>query len=92
MKPDVLWLVLGFSAQALFGARFIVQWFKSERAGMSVMPVSFWYLSLFGSLLLLIYAIHRRDAVFMVGQLAGSLIYMRNLYLIRRQRVAETVG
>ncbi|HEX5132136.1 MAG TPA: lipid-A-disaccharide synthase N-terminal domain-containing protein [Candidatus Krumholzibacteria bacterium] len=86
MKPDTLWLGLGFFAQALFAARFVVQWLKSERAGMSVMPVSFWYLSIFGSVLLLVYAIHKKDAVFILGQLTGSLIYTRNLYLIHQRR------
>ena len=91
MRPDVLWLTLGFSAQGVFGARFVVQWWRSERAGMSVMPVSFWYLSLFGSMLLLIYALHKRDAVFIAGQLAGSLIYLRNLYLIRHKQPTEQI-
>ena len=80
------WLVLGFSAQALFSARFLVQWISSERAGRSIVPISFWYLSLVGSLLLLTYAIHRRDPVFILGQSAGGFIYLRNLYLIHRSR------
>ena len=80
------WLVLGFFAQILFSARFIVQWIASERAGRSVVPLLFWYLSLSGSSLLLIYAIHRRDPVFILGQGAGVAIYLRNLHLIFRER------
>lgn len=81
-----LWLGLGFVAQALFASRFIVQWISSERAGQSVVPLSFWYLSLGGALLLLIYAIYKRDPVFITGQSVGGLIYARNLVLIARKR------
>ncbi len=75
-------LVLGFTAQILFSARFVVQWIASERAKKSVIPVSFWFLSLIGGGLLLIYSIGRKDPVFIVGQSAGVLIYSRNLYFI----------
>jgi lipid-A-disaccharide synthase-like uncharacterized protein len=83
---DTYWLVLGFSAQVLFSARFFVQWLVSERAGRSVIPVTFWFLSIAGSCLLLIYAIHRLDPVFIVGQSTGTLIYARNLFLIYREK------
>ena len=76
-----LWLVLGLGAQALFSARFLVQWIVSERRRQSVIPRSFWYLSLAGSALLLIYAIHRRDPVFILGQAGGFVVYTRNLVL-----------
>jgi lipid-A-disaccharide synthase-like uncharacterized protein len=79
------WLVLGFVGQAAFSGRFLVQWVASERAGRSVVPVAFWFLSIAGSVLLLAYALHRRDPVFAVGQAAGVLVYFRNLHLIRRQ-------
>jgi lipid-A-disaccharide synthase-like uncharacterized protein len=82
-----VWLGLGFFAQGLFAGRFVVQWICSERAGKSLVPVSFWYISLVGSLLLLIYAAHQQDPVFILGQSTGSLIYLRNLYLIKRTRV-----
>jgi len=78
------WLVLGFVAQGLFASRFVVQWISSEKAGRSVMPISFWYLSIAGALLLLVYAIYRRDPVFIAGQALGGFIYVRNLVLIRR--------
>jgi lipid-A-disaccharide synthase-like uncharacterized protein len=75
------WLVLGFGAQGLFTARFFVQWIVSERNRRSMIPKVFWYFSLSGSSLLLIYAIHRKDPVFIVGQAAGLVIYVRNLML-----------
>ncbi len=81
-----VWLVIGFVAQGLFASRFFVQWIASEKAKSSVVPVSFWYLSLVGSLMLLGYAIHKRDPVFILGQSTGLLIYVRNLFLIRGSR------
>jgi lipid-A-disaccharide synthase-like uncharacterized protein len=86
MHPDVLWLVLGFLGQALFALRFLIQWWRSERAGESVVPIEFWYLSVGGAVLLLGYALHRRDPVFFIGQLTGILVYLRNLSLIHQQR------
>ena len=83
-KMSTFWLCLGFSAQVLFSMRFFVQWIASERAGKSVVPVVFWHLSIAGSGLLLLYAIYRRDPVFILGQSAGIFIYSRNLYLIYR--------
>jgi len=78
-------LVLGFSGQALFGSRFLVQWIASERQGKSVIPLAFWYLSLGGAVILFSYALIRRDPVFMLGQATGSIVYLRNLALIRRE-------
>lgn len=86
--PDVWWLVLGFSGQLAFSARFLVQWLVSEARRESVIPIPFWYLSLVGGSLLFIYAIHRKDPVFIVGQGAGIFIYTRNLVLISRRRKA----
>jgi lipid-A-disaccharide synthase-like uncharacterized protein len=80
------WVLWGFVAQLAFTARFVVQWITSERQKKSVIPLSFWYLSLFGSTGLLIYAIVRADPVFIVGQAFGSFIYLRNLMLIYRRR------
>lgn len=84
-----IWLVIGFLGQATFSLRFLVQWWRSERAGRSVVPLAFWYLSLTGGLLLLFYAIHRQDPVFILGQVAGVFVYLRNLHLIRRSGRAE---
>ncbi|MBW1971563.1 MAG: lipid-A-disaccharide synthase N-terminal domain-containing protein [Deltaproteobacteria bacterium] len=83
---DKLWLGIGFLAQGMFSARFFVQWIASERAKKSVVPIAFWWLSITGSTLLLLYAIHRRDPVFILGQSFGILIYARNLILIFRER------
>jgi lipid-A-disaccharide synthase-like uncharacterized protein len=83
---EKFWLLLGFSAQGLFAARFIVQWIASERAGRSVVPIGFWYLSLGGGLLLFTYALWRKDPVFILGQSCGLFVYSRNLYLIHKER------
>lgn len=86
MSAEWLWVGIGFLGQALFSARFIVQWLASERAKRSVMPVAFWFFSLGGGATLLAYALYRQDPVFIVGQATGLLIYMRNLTLIRKER------
>jgi lipid-A-disaccharide synthase-like uncharacterized protein len=75
--------VIGFLGQALFSARFFVQWLASERVKRSVIPTAFWYFSLAGGVTLLAYAIHRQDPVFIAGQGLGLVVYLRNLYLIR---------
>jgi lipid-A-disaccharide synthase-like uncharacterized protein len=87
-RLELAWVVVGFAGQALFSLRFIAQWLKSERQRRSVVPVAFWYFSLFGGATLLAYALHRRDPVFVVGQLTGLFIYARNLQLIYRERRA----
>lgn len=76
------WVVLGFVAQGLFTARFLVQWIASERARASVIPVSFWFFSVGGGALLLVYALYRKDPVFIAGQALGLFVYLRNLYFI----------
>jgi lipid-A-disaccharide synthase-like uncharacterized protein len=88
---NTFWLVLGFFAQLLFSARFLVQWIASEKAGKSVVPVLFWYFSISGAVLLLAYAIYRKDPVFILGQSTGIFIYTRNLYLISKEKRAQTV-
>lgn len=82
MHSETLWLLLGFAGQALFMMRFLLQWLHSERAGRSVLPLSFWYYSVLGALVLLVYALHRKDPVFVLAQVLGLLVYLRNLYLI----------
>jgi lipid-A-disaccharide synthase-like uncharacterized protein len=83
------WQVIGFAGLAVFSSRFIVQWIASERRKESVIPVSFWYLSILGSLLLLSYAITRADPVFILSYLFNGLIYGRNLYFVytRKRRL-----
>lgn len=80
------WIAIGFLGQACFFARFLVQWIASERAGRSVVPIAFWWLSITGGLIVLSYAIWRRDPVFIAGQSVGLFVYTRNLLLIRRER------
>ncbi len=80
------WVLLGFVAQAFFTARFAVQWIASERAGKSIIPLAFWWLSLGGGVLLLAYALYRRDPVFILGQAFGVFVYLRNLYFVMRDR------
>lgn len=84
------WLLVGLAGQLLFSLRFVVQWISSERERRSVVPISFWWLSIAGSLVLLCYAIHRRDPVFILGQSMGFAIYARNLVLIRRDGAATS--
>lgn len=84
MTTEHVWLVVGLLGQALFSARFLVQWIASERRKESVVPIPFWYLSIGGGLTLLAYAIYRVDPVFILGQGAGLFVYARNLYFIRR--------
>ncbi len=86
MNIEGFWLAVGFTGQALFSARFLIQWLQSERLRRSVIPTAFWYFSLGGGLVLLTYAVHRQDPVFIVGQAAGVFIYARNLHLVIRER------
>jgi lipid-A-disaccharide synthase-like uncharacterized protein len=82
-----IWLAIGFAGNALFFSRFVVQWIASERAGRSYVPIVFWWLSIAGSLVLLLYAIHRRDPVFVLAYLPNCVVYVRNLMLIRAERL-----
>lgn len=79
-------LIIGFSGQALFASRFLIQWIYTEKHKKSVVPVAFWYFSLGGGLLLLTYAILRNDIVFTIGQLSGLIVYSRNLYFIHKEK------
>jgi len=78
------WVIFGFTAQFVFFLRFIVQWLSSEKQKKSVIPISFWYLSIIGSIMILIYAIYRRDPVFIVGQFFALIIYTRNIMLRKK--------
>jgi lipid-A-disaccharide synthase-like uncharacterized protein len=83
MTLDYLTL-FGFLAQFVFFLRFFVQWIHSERQKKSVVPLSFWYLSVVGSIMILIYAVKRNDIVFMAGQFLALFIYARNIYLHKK--------
>jgi lipid-A-disaccharide synthase-like uncharacterized protein len=85
-STELFWLTLGFSAQAMFMMRFVIQWLASEKARRSVVPDAFWYWSIAGGFMLFVYAVYRADPVFMLGQGTGLFIYARNLYFIRRSR------
>ena len=78
------WVLFGFLGQAAFSARFIVQWIISEKNKKSTIPVAFWYLSLIGGTILFVYAIYKKDPVFVIGQGSGLIVYIRNLILIKR--------
>ena len=82
---EILFLIIGFVGQGLFASRFIIQWIYSEKKGESYIPIIFWYLSIFGGLGLLTYAIFRKDPVIIIGQSFGIIIYLRNLFLIYRK-------
>jgi lipid-A-disaccharide synthase-like uncharacterized protein len=84
-NDSITWLAIGLLGTATFGSRFLLQWLASERAGRSYIPLAFWWLSIAGSLLLLAYAIHKRDPVFILANAPNSLIYARNLILIYRE-------
>lgn len=80
------WIILGFLGQALFTMRFLVQWIASEKAKKSVIPLSFWFFSIGGGALLFAYALYKGDPVFIVGQGLGLFIYLRNLWLIKKEK------
>ena len=81
-----LWLLFGLAAQALFAARFVVQWIASERAGRSIVPLAFWFFSMAGGIMTLVYGLVRREPVIILGQALSIFIYIRNLILIFRER------
>lgn len=82
-------MALGLLGQGMFSMRFIVQWIASEKAGKSVIPFSFWLFSFGGSLLLFIYAVYKKDPVFILGQAPNIFIYSRNIWLIRKEKIKE---
>ena len=87
---DLMWISFGLFGQLMFTGRFIVQWLASEKAGRSVVPVAFWYFSIIGGFIVLLYGIHKVDPVIILGQLPGVLIYSRNIWLIQQDRARGT--
>ncbi|MGY9054450.1 MAG: lipid-A-disaccharide synthase N-terminal domain-containing protein [Alphaproteobacteria bacterium] len=83
---ELTWIIIGFVAQFMFMMRFVMQWIYSERARRSIVPEVFWYFSILGGAMLLAYAVHRADPVFIAGQSLGLLIYSRNIYFIWREK------
>jgi lipid-A-disaccharide synthase-like uncharacterized protein len=86
------WIAIGLAGQAAFFSRFLVQWIASERAGASVVPRAFWHLSLVGSLVLLVYSIHRREPILALGYVPNAVVYLRNLALLRRNGAAASAA
>ena len=86
MKPEPYWLALGLVSQTIFFLRFFIQWIATERKKEIHIPEAFWYLSLCGGIGLLIYSIHRRDTVFIIGQSAGILFYSRSIYFLLKTK------
>ncbi len=92
MSKEAIWLGFGLMGQAMFSARFVVQWLASEMRKESVIPYAFWWLSIGGGMTLLTYAIWRQDPVFILGQSAGLIVYTRNIILIRRRSRNENLA
>ena len=86
MGAETVWVAVGWLGQTMFFLRFLVQWLVSERRRQSVIPTAFWYLSIGGAVGLLCYSLWRRDPVFIVGQLMGMVVYIRNLQWHYRTR------
>jgi lipid-A-disaccharide synthase-like uncharacterized protein len=85
------WIIFGFAAQFVFFLRFVVQWLASEKRKESVIPVAFWYLSLGGTIMILIYSIRQKDIVFITASVLNALIYIRNLVLINSKKKSHNV-
>ena len=83
---EVVWVSLGLLGQLCFFLRFFIQWIASEKKKKSTIPIAFWFFSIAGGAILLIYSIYRKDPVFILGQSTGLLIYSRNLYFIYRKK------
>lgn len=92
ISVEQMWMGVGFLGQAFFGLRFVFQWIATERAKRSIIPISFWYLSLGGSIVLLAYSIYKRDAVFMLGFSLNLFVYSRNLWFVYHHRAAGTTS
>jgi lipid-A-disaccharide synthase-like uncharacterized protein len=86
-----LWLALGIFGQLLFAMRFIVQWLVSEKEGRSVIPIAFWFFSIGGGAITLVYGLYRREPVIILGQSLSLFIYARNLMLIGREKRAQAL-
>lgn len=85
------WTFFGLAANACFAARFILQWLASERKGRSIVPIGFWYLSLLGGVMMLIYAVHVGKLPIVLGAMFTPFIALRNLWLVRRHRPSTDV-
>ena len=86
MSSIDFWLIFGLLGQAVFFARMIIQWVYSEKQGKSIITLHFWTVSIVGTVIILIYSIHRKDPVFIIGQFLALFIYWRNIVLIRKHK------
>lgn len=84
------WVALGVVGQVVFSARFVLQWLYSEYRRRSAFPMSFWYASIAGAAMLLVYSVHLRDPVFILGQAGGLIVYVRNVQLRLRESGKKT--
>ncbi len=89
---DASWTALGLFGQLVFTMRFVVQWIASEKQGKSVIPVHFWFISIAGGIILLVYSIWLRNPVFILGQSFGCFVYFRNLMLLAKEKKAARAG
>ncbi len=92
LTKEPFWTAFGLIGQLTFGGRFVIQWLVSEFKKKSHVPIIFWYLSIVGSIILLIYSINRKEPVFVLGFSLNTLIYFRNLYLIYKHKESGRVG
>lgn len=83
---EKIWLAIGFTGQIFFFLRFLVQWIVSEKAGRSIIPMAFWYLSIVGTLIVFSYAIYRKDPVFIVAYSFNTIVYLRNIALVKKSK------
>lgn len=85
-----LLILFGFFAQFIFFMRFVVQWWVSEKEKKSVIPITFWYLSILGSILIGIYSYFRHDIVFITATVLSTFIYIRNIILRKKEKKAAS--
>ena len=83
---DTLWGGIGVLGQGIFGVRFLIQWLRSEQVGHSVIPIAFWYCSLIGGVITVTYTLHLQAWPLLMGQAMPIPIYLRNIYMIYRDR------
>lgn len=84
LTTERLWIIFGFAAQFVFFLRFGVQWYVSEKLKKSIIPISFWYISIIGTVMIILYSYHQKDIVFFVANVASLVIYFRNIALLNK--------
>lgn len=84
------WVVVGLAGQGIFFSRVLLQWIASEKKKSIVIPITYWHLSIVGALILLVYALHQRDVVFIIAYILNVLIFTRSLVIHKNQIKRET--